>query len=237
MEYLPYYNTQTNNNTDNTISIDSFYEDLNIDDFCSADAQYIIIVHYFASQHIRLNCENSTTSIYIQHDAKYNLLLAKSSDSLMNNAVVSDLAFDISLAQGNFPVSVEFCIPVEREVEKEDACLGFWDDSKSPPEWHCEDRCLKKKNERTLCGKTEHFTNFAILLSGIDDPCDDDDNYVTGSLTGDMLLIWLLIGLFIFIWALLVIFCRHKTLRSFFIGGEAERIMTLRRESRSHSNK
>ena len=234
-DYGPNYYFQVGNDTENIIYIDSFFENLDIDGFCSVDAKYIIVVHHFASQHIRLNCENSTTSIYIEHESEYNLQLTRSSEVVMNNAVLSDIAFDISLAQGEFPLSVEFCIPVGRQVDKEDACLGFWDESKSPPEWRCEDRCLKKKNDRTLCGKTEHFTNFAILLSGIDNPCGSD-NYVTGSLKGDMLLIWLLIGLFILIWALLMVFCRNKAIRSFFVGQESERIRTLRESHRSLKN-
>ena len=170
LEYLPnYYNTPVGNAENNIITLNSYGDTLDIDEFCITNAQYIIKVFHFASQHIRLNCENFTASIYINHDARYNLLLAKSSDSLMNyNAVVSDIAFDISLAQGDFPVSVEFCLPVGREVKVEDACLAFWDDLKSPPEWRCEDRDLKKQKDRTLCGSTAHFTNFAILLAGTD---------------------------------------------------------------------
>jgi hypothetical protein len=46
------------------------------------------------------------------------------------------------------------------------ACLGFIDESVSPPAWRCEDPCLSKDNRGQWCGTTSHFTNFAILLSG-----------------------------------------------------------------------
>ena len=31
--------------------------------------------------------------------------------------------------------------------------------------WKCQDHCLKLQND-TLCGETDHLTNFALLLSG-----------------------------------------------------------------------
>ena len=42
-------------------------------------------------------------------------------------------------------------------------------------EWECQDPCLTSKNGQ-LCGKTDHFTNFALLLTGANsqknnDPC------------------------------------------------------------------
>jgi hypothetical protein len=46
------------------------------------------------------------------------------------------------------------------------ACLGYIDTSARVPVWRCEDPCLEKKSTGELCGKTDHFTSFAILLSG-----------------------------------------------------------------------
>ena len=50
--------------------------------------------------------------------------------------------------------------------------MGFLN---SKDEWQCQDPCLTSKNGQ-LCGKTDHFTNFALLLSGAgnqkgSDPC------------------------------------------------------------------
>ncbi|MCB9727208.1 MAG: hypothetical protein H6744_21665 [Deltaproteobacteria bacterium] len=65
-----------------------------------------------------------------------------------------------------FPKGVELCLTdVSGKVNGDNACLGFLDESTNPPSWKCEDPCLKKKGG-TLCGQTDHFTNFALLLGG-----------------------------------------------------------------------
>ena len=61
-------------------------------------------------------------------------------------------------------------------------CLSFYDERKD--KWRCEDKCLttvaskgtpndSTQEESLLCGKTDHLTNFALLLTGSDgeDPC------------------------------------------------------------------
>ena len=61
--------------------------------------------------------------------------------------------------------SVEICFEMKFQSKSEDesACLAYFAQSKR---WSCEDKCLKRK-DRLICGKTDHFTNFAILLGGI----------------------------------------------------------------------
>lgn len=44
-------------------------------------------------------------------------------------------------------------------------CLGFIDETVDPPKWVCQDPCLKRV-DNTICGETDHFTSFAILLNG-----------------------------------------------------------------------
>lgn len=44
-------------------------------------------------------------------------------------------------------------------------CLGFIDETVEPAKWVCSDPCLKRV-DNTICGKTDHFTSFAILLEG-----------------------------------------------------------------------
>lgn len=50
-------------------------------------------------------------------------------------------------------------------ADSKSGCLGYIDESVEPPKWVCEDPCVKH-NGKTLCGKTDHFTSFAILLNG-----------------------------------------------------------------------
>ena len=56
---------------------------------------------------------------------------------------------------------------------EQNQCLGFLNRQNK---WVCEDPCLTNKNGQ-LCGTTDHFTNFALLLTGANarnknnDPC------------------------------------------------------------------
>jgi len=84
-----------------------------------------------------------------------------------------------------FEQDAEICITVPGTVDTSKACLGYLDEAKSPAQWRCEDACLSKKDKggaTQLCGSTNHFTNFAILLgggSGASDKCSDA--YITGA--------------------------------------------------------
>jgi len=47
-------------------------------------------------------------------------------------------------------------------------CLGYFDESKNT--WTCQDECLRQ-GDQTLCGKTDHFSTFALTpLSTIPEP-------------------------------------------------------------------
>ena len=58
--------------------------------------------------------------------------------------------------------------------ERDNRCLAFLDEATST--WRCEDQCLEEE-DGLLCGTTDHFTNFAILVGGgkgsSEDPCTD----------------------------------------------------------------
>ena len=41
------------------------------------------------------------------------------------------------------------------------------DDSTTPPTWKCQDPCLSRNKDNSVCGETGHFTSFAILVDGI----------------------------------------------------------------------
>jgi hypothetical protein len=66
-----------------------------------------------------------------------------------------------------FAAPVTICLTVdEGALAGKNACLGFLDEAKSPAVWTCQDDALTVPAPGFRCGKTDHFTDFAILLSG-----------------------------------------------------------------------
>jgi hypothetical protein len=101
-------------------------------------------------------------------------------DTPAGDVVFGSALYDIS---GNEVTTLDddvtICLSANAKAG-EDACLGYLDESTDPPTWKCQDECLKEKND-LLCGNTDHFTNFAILLTGGGgggDKCNRDDNYI-----------------------------------------------------------
>ena len=81
-----------------------------------------------------------------------------------------------SITQLDSPLTI--CLSLGNNTKKGNVCLGYYDEASG--KWRCEDRCLntitRKSNDssqdsRLLCGQTSHLTNFALLLSGANDPC------------------------------------------------------------------
>ena len=152
-----------------------------------------------------------------------------------NSDVVSDV-FDVSLANPNAILGGDVEICLKAKTKREDLCLGYLDESKSPPKWECEDRCLQIDDNGLICGETDHFTNFALLLdgngSGSSDCGDDFDGWITNSWVGDFILILscfafcIVIGLIIVILGTLV-----PTFNQFIYGNEGHRIQKSRRAS------
>ena len=114
-----------------------------------------------------------------------------------------------------------------------DICLGFWNERRSPPRWECEDPCLERNDEdqNQICGRTTHFTNFALLLQngyGKDSDCGRVYDFITGTYWGDLILVASCIG-FIFCVCLVVVFMTwtgvgNRCLR----GSEGSRVQRLR---------
>ena len=81
--------------------------------------------------------------------------------------------------------------------QRKHACLGYID---STGKWTCEDRCLTVSSSSSnssagssssgtvLCGSTTHFTSFAVLLTGVSDPCSPGKGYITGDWRWDLVL-------------------------------------------------
>jgi len=98
---------------------------------------------------------------------------------------------------------IEICIRSDGNEEKDDLCLGFLNENKNPPEWECQDECLEDSTsqdygnqESLFCGTSDHLTNFALLLGGSNsNPCgDSSQDYITGSYSGDLILVMCTIG-------------------------------------------
>jgi hypothetical protein len=85
--------------------------------------------------------------------------------------------------------------------------LGFYNNEN---EWKCVDECLEV-SEGQLCGETDHFTSFAILLggNGNNDKCNSDSQIVIQYLT------WIFLGTSIIIvcasWILIELKTRYST--------------------------
>ena len=139
---------------------------------------------------------------------------------------------DISLAPGSNVDELTICLPMTKDTDKDKACLGFIDEAERPPIWKCQDRCLKQNDNGLLCGKTDHFTNFAILLAGNGaGGCDDDGAYITGSLTGDLILVSCFAGSCILFCLFIALFTSiFPSCGKLFYGKEGHRIRTLRKQ-------
>jgi len=96
-------------------------------------------------------------------------------DAQRSSQIVEVTLFDADgneISQLDEPVTV--CLKADTS-KAGDGCLGYYDETSKT--WKCEDECLKS-NDDLLCGQTDHFTSFAILLGGSGGgkgPCDDDD--------------------------------------------------------------
>merc|ERR1711988_436945 len=87
---------------------------------------------------------------------------------------------------GDIEGSIELCFWVDEEnVERDDTALSYYDETDDC--WKEEDSELEERGSREMngtkqtlvCGETDHFTSFAVLLganAGQDGVCGSDDN-------------------------------------------------------------
>ena len=98
---------------------------------------------------------------------------------------------NLAITQLDAPLTV--CLALASKIKKgERVCLSYYDEQRG--KWRCEDKCLTTngtKREDTLCGQTDHLTNFALLFFGnsnqYEDPCSSN--------TPDFTLFWISLGL------------------------------------------
>ena len=135
-----------------------------------------------------INIFDSENNIIVQitfdsPNANEYLLISEPNDlPIVDRNRVQSLAVSLNLFNENGieiqpPDSVEICL--KADSDSKDSCLGFVNENASPPKWECEDNCLTENEDGLLCGETDHFTNFAILFTGLkNNNCDDDFDYI-----------------------------------------------------------
>ena len=93
-----------------------------------------------------------------------------------------------SISELNTPLTICF---VPSADQKRMQCLSYYDEDKA--KWRCEDECLTKTKEGSLCGQTDHLTNFALLFTGAGernrDPCHSSSD------NGQITISWISLGM------------------------------------------
>ena len=99
---------------------------------------------------------------------------------------------DQPITQLDTPLVICLALPNDTKIDKgKTPCLSYYDERKA--KWRCEDECLTNPGKENLfCGKTDHLTNFALLLSGSggnegNDPCSSESH--------DNTLAWVSLGM------------------------------------------
>ena len=127
---------------------------------------------------------------------------------------------------------IEFCYR-EKHPTEYSKCLGYSNEGK---DWSCE-ACLEKKGD-FLCGNTDHFTMFSILLGAygnkVDGFCDSAINFfITGSSLGDSILITLTVA---FVCCLMLICVAAATVYPALHGEEHQRLRKVRSLQKSYAD-
>jgi hypothetical protein len=164
---------------------------------------------------------------------------------VVDNSAVRSVPVDISLDQAVPAFEAKICLQTDKGGRsRKDFCLGYianeneFAHTNLRPKWHCEDSCLEENGDQ-LCGYTDHFTSFAILLSTSNSVVSGGGcgsklktNYITGSQNGDIALTVSVIA-FVFLIAVLVfvMFSYIPILRKLALGPEGYRIYRLTHQS------
>jgi len=104
---------------------------------------------------------------------------------------VIDITPETPLESGTFVAKICLEYKIENPAERvADMCLAFYD--RATDSWICQDRSVRRESNSFgilfLCGFTNHFTNFAVLLVGAQNGngSSDDQLYFTGDWRGDV---------------------------------------------------
>jgi hypothetical protein len=138
-------------------------------------------------------------------------------------------------AQGNvvpLTSSAVLCFEVNSTVSKSKSCLGYFDETSQ--KWVCQDSCLTSQkattsNKQNLCGTTNHFTSFAILLTGTTSRCGNSNNLIFKDSWKDGVLIACVAGGIILILLVIAFFLAFTSWGSRILyGDEGMRVKSLR---------
>merc|ERR1712080_524851 len=98
--------------------------------------------------------------------------------------------------------------------------------------WRCEDSCLTQDKEGLLCGKTDHFTSFAVLLGGNGGDCGGSNDLIFDEAWKDAALIVSITVTLVCCLLILTIFLAATKVGSRVVRGkEGDRVSRLRTES------
>ena len=165
-----------------------------------------------------------------------------SADPNVVSSVINVIAVDSNGNEIVFSGDAEICLSVDEDILSNESCLGFLDETKNPPRWVCEDPCLRSsENKNEVCGTTNHFTSFAILLQGggtKKDPCGSTEHdYIFNEAWQDTVFLacFTLVMLSILIIPLALL-TRTKFGRRLIYGKEASRIYRVRKVQRQFSD-
>ena len=91
-------------------------------------------------------------------------------ESFVFGLTLVDPETGLPITQFSEPVTVGFDTPFSESVAR-NHCLAYLDETKSPPEWKCQDPALVQVNGSFWCGQTDHFTVFALAeTSAVPEP-------------------------------------------------------------------
>lgn len=156
---------------------------------------------------------------------------------------VASQVIDISLSNGQSELgtTVEICLAVgDSEMrDSDDGCLGYIKvTGDGGSRWVCEDDCLKTRDDggtKMLCGRTGHFTSFGVLFGGVagDGGCGAaDDNLITGSWIGDLVLAMGVAGLMCFCCTMLALLGAYNPTVRRFVRAEMSESQVRRMEEK-----
>ena len=160
-------------------------------------------------------------------------LISLAAPSLGSTNIISSTVSIITIGT-TVSSSIEICLATPQDSDK-NVCLGYIDESKVPPEWVCEDKCLNSK-DNYLCGKTDHLTSFALLFQGLakGGKCGSSQyEYIFGSSLKDFYLIISFAGLAILIALIAIILYSFTPARKLILGKEGSRVALLRERQTS----
>ena len=176
--------------------------------------------------YIRLDNSNPSYYIVVEIIDSYN---EPKRTEIVSTYVIDVTAIDKTTGKEiEFTDNAEICMKVDDTDKKKDSCLGYY--AEDDVEWKCEDECLKKESS-FLCGDTNHFTNFAVLLGGIPgtgNHCSSQNYFIFDKMWKDLVLISGIICLMCLLGTFLFLFSTTPFGRDIIYGLEGSRIKQVR---------